>query len=76
MASERDITNMKYFADFFASEVFKNKHNTLILKTKRLQKKKINCMTYSVIYTKLKHLLAKKHQCIIKICSVLNLGNP
>jgi len=75
---ERDIVNMQYFSQFFANEVSKNNHNTPIPKSKRLQKKKINCMTYSEnIYKNCYfywHERTSMHN--KKLCSVLNLGKP
>tara|TARA_B100000925_G_scaffold285285_1_gene261415 strand:- start:893 stop:1825 length:933 start_codon:yes stop_codon:yes gene_type:complete len=75
---ERDIINMQYFSEFFASEVFKNKHTTLIPQSRRLQKKKINCMTYSGNIYKNCYFYWHQRTSIHnkKLCSVLNLGDP
>ncbi len=75
---ERDIHKMRYFSEFFASEVRKNKHSKLIPSASRLQKKKVNCMTYSGnIYKNCYfywHKRTSAHN--KKLCSVLNLGDP
>lgn len=75
---ERDIKNMQYFAKFFASEVSKNNHDELIPHKNRLQKKKVNCMTYSGnIYKNCYfywHERTSMHN--KKLCNVLNLGEP
>jgi gamma-glutamyl hydrolase len=70
--------NMKYFANFFANEVNKNRHTATVPKKDKLQYKKLNCMTYSgSIYKNCNfywHSRTSIHN--RKLCSVLNLGTP
>jgi len=69
---------MDYFAEFFRNEVEKNNHNKVIPKNKKLQKKKVNCMTYSGnIYKNCYfywHDRTSAHN--KKLCDVATLGKP
>jgi gamma-glutamyl hydrolase len=70
--------NMDYFANFFATEVHKNHHISTIPKTDYLQRKKVNCMTYSNDLYKncffYWHAKTSAHN--KKLCSVATLGSP
>ncbi len=70
--------DMDYFAEFFKNEVEKNTHTETVPKNRRMQKKKVNCMTYSGnIYKNCYfywHDKTSAHN--KKLCDVATLGKP